>query len=187
MPKQAKPSQPQLKPAAAASKATGLVKHAGGRPKGSGAYRPTDVERRLVERMAAMGVPHAEMVMLLPSRSQGKQKVIEHISVNTLEKHYKAELAAGKLKADLQVVNAFFRNCVGTAEEPGNVAAQIWYTKTRMGWRETLNVAPGAEQPQIQPTGAGQTYDMDDEPNRLENARRVAFLMALGARIARPA
>jgi len=178
MPKAAKRSQRQPKPAAAPS--TALVKRPGGRPKGTG-YHPTEVERKLVERMAAMGVPQEEMILLLPSRSVGKNKVIEHISKQTLAAHYAEELAAGKLKADLQVVNAFFRNCVGTADQPGNVAAQIWYTKTRMGWRETVNVAPAAPS---DPDG-GRVLENDTDQAKLEDARRVAFALALGAKLAR--
>jgi len=180
MPKQAKPTPPPPKPAAAASNLPVRAKHPGGRPKGTG-YRPTDVERRLVERMAAIGVAQGDMVLLLPSRQNAKNgRTIEHISITTLRKVFAAELAAGKLKADMQVMNAFFRNCVGTPDEPGSVAAQIWYTKTRMGWRETVNVSPGTPQ---EPQDAGNVID-GDEPNRLEQARRVAFALAMGAKLA---
>lgn len=183
MPTRAKPTPPPPKRAAAAGSLVVPSKHPGGRPKGTG-YRPTDAERRLVERMAAIGVPQEEMVLLLPSRQQGRNgRVIEHISVNTLVKVFEQELKAGKLKADVQVMNAFFRNCIGTAEEPGSVAAQIWYTKTRMGWRETVNVAPGAQDQQ--PPGQDARIINGDEPNRLEQARRVAFALALGAKLAK--
>ena len=157
-----------------------MRKHPGGRPPGTG-YKPTANERELVIRMKAMGIPLKDMVLLLPSRTKkGGERGGRPISVPTLLKAYKHELESGKLAADMQVVNAFFRNCVGTATEPGSVAAQIWYTKTRMGWRETVNVSPGTPQ---EPQDAGNVID-GDEPNRLEQARRVAFALAMGAKLA---
>jgi len=164
-----------------AGKAKGLAlpapaKRTRRRPPGIGTYKPTEQERTLVERMASIGVPRPDMCLLLPSRQKSKNSEMPNISINTLLKYYPEELLKGKLKTHVQVLNSFYKNCVGTDETPGNVTAQIWYTKTQLGWRETLALVPGqpADTPaEIEVTG------------QLEAARRVAFTLALGARAAK--
>lgn len=160
MPK-AKPSKPSPKPAAKAK-----VPAARGRPVGSGGYRPTPQERQMVEMMVGFGIPAHDIVKVLPS----PQKGIDHISHTTLEKHYRVELNRGKVRADMQVVGALYKNAV----ENGNVAAQIWWTKTQLGWKEQIHVSVPGNEP-------GEKV-IEDEDNVLEAARRVAFTLALGAR-----
>ena len=170
MPK-AKPSQPPQKPAADVE----VVPKKRGRPVGRGGYVPTEQERMLVERMASLAIPVHDMVLLLPSPQTGKKKPIDHISVMTLYKHYPEELKKGSLRSHVQVLNAFYKSCVGdpaTGVQP-NVTAQIWYTKTRLGWRE-----PPDPNRVIQAEPAKEV-DVDAD-NALEAARRVAFTLALG-------
>lgn len=61
------------------------------------------------------------------------------ISDRTLRKCYAAELRDGVAEANLRVSQALFAN----ATKHNNVAAQIWWSKCRMGWKEAtdLNVA----------------------------------------------
>jgi hypothetical protein len=169
MPK-AKPSKPSPKPVPEVEVIPAAKKR--GRPVGKGGYVPTEQERMLVERMASLAVPHHDMVLLLPSPQTGKKKPIEHISINTLLKHYPEELKKGSLRTSVLVLNAFYKSCVGdpaTGVQP-SVAAQIWYTKTRLGWREAQAAPPVSEQPETETEEAG----------ALEVARRVAFTLALG-------
>ena len=58
---------------------------------------------------------------------------IAGMSSDTLVKYYSHELAAGIARRNIAVTRALFAN----ATTSNNVAAQIWWTKTRMGWRES--------------------------------------------------
>lgn len=172
MPK-AKPSKPSPKPVPEAE----VIPAKRGRPVGKGGYVPTEQERMLVERMSSLGVPLEDMVLLLPSPQTGKKKPIEHISTTTLRKHYPEELKKGSLRTHVQVLNAFYKNCVGDPQAgiAPNVTAQIWYTKTRLGWKEAADPKP-AEQANEAET---------EEAGALEVARRVAFTLALGHQAAK--
>ena len=54
------------------------------------------------------------------------------IDVKTLTKYYRRELDTGATEANVRVAQSLYKNAV-TNE---NVAAQIWWTKTRMGWKD---------------------------------------------------
>ncbi len=91
-------------------------------------HTPSKESRALVKVMAAGGIEQAHMAGALG------------ISRPTLRKHYKTEIAHGGSEANAQVVAALFKAAVGSANAPGNVKAQIWWTQSRMGWRETMTV-----------------------------------------------
>jgi len=98
-------------------------KHAGGMP----IFEPTDEQRRIVERAAGFGLPQDKVCQLIISpRTNGP------ISKETLEKHFRAELDRGMALVDYEVGKSLYERAVG-----GNVTAQIWWTKARMGWKET--------------------------------------------------
>ena len=99
---------------------------------GRRAYRPTDVERIKVRERSGVGMPQEAI-----ARSLG-------IGVSTLIKYFRPELDRGVDEANLEVANAIWRMAVGqrlkddgTLEkvEP-NPTMAIWWSKTRMGWRE---------------------------------------------------
>lgn len=58
------------------------------------------------------------------------------IDPKTLRKHFRTELDAGAAKADAAVAKSLFEN----ATKFNNVTAQIWWTKSRMGWTDKLTV-----------------------------------------------
>lgn len=58
------------------------------------------------------------------------------ISAPTLRKWYKREIASAAHEANAQVIAALFKN----ATVGKNVIAQIWWTKTRLGWKEVQTV-----------------------------------------------
>jgi hypothetical protein len=80
---------------------------------------PTDKTKLLVKVMIAGGIEQSNV-----ARSLG-------ISRPTLRKHYPDEIKSGGAQANGNVVAALYKNATG-----GNVVAQIWWTKTRMGWKE---------------------------------------------------
>lgn len=79
-----------------------------------------DETRRDVIAWVAGGIPQVAMARLL------------RIDEATLRRCYRPELDGGKAMANAQVVNGLFHNAVVAR----NVTAQIYWTKTQMGWRE---------------------------------------------------
>tara|TARA_R100001244_G_scaffold102971_3_gene76659 strand:- start:194 stop:529 length:336 start_codon:yes stop_codon:yes gene_type:complete len=50
----------------------------------------------------------------------------------TVAKHYRRELDLSAAEANAEVANSLYQNAVN-----GNVTAQIFWCKTRLGWKET--------------------------------------------------
>lgn len=105
----------------------------------------------------------------------------ESISKVTLLKHFRKEIDSGYANLKARLVSAKVRSAEGVLAEDGksyllnpNVTAQIWLDKTLYGIRE--NVAVGV------PAAATLGDGADDVT--LDNARRVAFMLSLGAEIA---
>jgi hypothetical protein len=73
--------------------------------------------------LAAVGVPQEGIAAKLG------------ISVDTLTYYYRAELDAGAREANAAVAGALYKAATG-----GNITAQIFWLKTRAGWRETYHV-----------------------------------------------
>ena len=97
-------------------------KHAGGMPK----FVPTDEQREMVRRTTGFGLPQEYICQLIVSERTGKP-----ISLETLGKHFRTELDAGKATATYKVINSLFDKAVN-----GDTTAAIWWTKARMGWSE---------------------------------------------------
>jgi len=88
-------------------------------------HEPTEVTRAQVSSLSAFGVSQEDIC-----------KVIG-VSINTLYKYYREELDTAATKAIGQVAQSLFKQAMA-----GNVTAQIFFLKTRAGWREKsdLNV-----------------------------------------------
>ena len=80
----------------------------------------TEEQRAQVRRFALSGMTH--------------EQIAKHYGLDdkTIAKYFKAELEAGHDIADSAVAGALFKNAMS-----GNVAAQIFWMKTRRRWRET--------------------------------------------------
>ncbi len=83
-------------------------------------YKPTDQDRRMVEAMAAAGIPQDEI-----SRCVG-------VAAKTLRKHYRAELDTGATRANVAVCERLHKAALS-----GNVTAMIFWLKCRAGWKPT--------------------------------------------------
>ena len=95
-------------------------KHLGGRP----AHQPTEATRQTVSLHATVGT---------------KQDVIAEIlgiSVDSLQRHYRAEIDTSREKANASVGGALFKKAMG-----GDTTAMIFWLKTRARWRETLDIS----------------------------------------------
>lgn len=93
----------------------------GGRPP----HEPTEKSRATVKALAAYGIPQEQI-----ARTQD-------IAVKTLRLHYRDELDLGVIEANAQVAKTLFNQ----ATKEGNTTAAIWWTKSRMGWKEKTEVA----------------------------------------------
>jgi hypothetical protein len=86
------------------------------------AYEPTEADRNTVNAMAAIGIKQDDMARVLK------------IAPKTLRKHFSDELELGMIKANAAVGGALFT--LATKPGPGQATAAIFWSKTRMGWKE---------------------------------------------------
>lgn len=87
------------------------------------AHEPTDETRKRIELLAGLGLTQDEIGL------------VEGMSDKTLRKYYAEEIARGAVKVNALMGQALFRSGIG-----GNIAAQIFWMKTRARWRETNNL-----------------------------------------------
>ena len=83
----------------------------------------TDQERAIVQRASMMGMPQETIAKIL------------HTTKATLEKHFREELDNSSDQANMQVLGALYKSAIG-----GNVTAQIFWCKTRLGMREKTEI-----------------------------------------------
>lgn len=97
-------------------------------------HRPTTESKQLVASMASLGIPQEDIA-----------KVVG-VTAKTLRKHYGEELEVSAAKANAAVGGALY-----SAAMSGDVRAQIFWCKTRLGWREVnrheLTGSPDGENP----------------------------------------
>lgn len=86
-------------------------------------FVPTDDERKAVSQMAAVGITHEQIAMVV--REGG-------IDADTLKKHFKEELRTSRIKANAKIGGTLFNRAVN-----GDTTAAIFWAKTQMGWKET--------------------------------------------------
>jgi hypothetical protein len=86
-------------------------------------WQPTAKEREQVSMMTAIGIAQPAICRILK------------VSEKTLRRACRFEIATGQAQANTQVGEALFQAAVG-----GNVAAMIFWMKTRAGWKETITI-----------------------------------------------
>ena len=69
------------------------------------------------------------------------------INTDTLCKYYREQLDRGVVKANRSVMRALHKN----ATDNNNVAAQIFWLKTRAGWREKIHLDHSSEDGSMSP------------------------------------
>jgi hypothetical protein len=97
-----------------------ILRNLGGRP----AHEPTEKDRATVKAMSAYGIPQEQIARVI------------RINPETLRLHYRDELDLGVIEANAKVAETLFQQGV----RDGNTTALIWWTKSRMGWREKHDV-----------------------------------------------
>ena len=84
------------------------------------AHQPTDETKKLARTLSAVGITYEDIAAKIG------------ISSDTLVKYYKKELDDGRIDANSTVAKGLFQQA-----KNGNVAASIFWLKTRAGWKET--------------------------------------------------
>tara|TARA_Y100000310_G_scaffold193077_1_gene193037 strand:+ start:915 stop:1256 length:342 start_codon:yes stop_codon:yes gene_type:complete len=87
-------------------------------------HQPTKETRELAAEWSGYGIPQEGI-----ARKIG-------INADTLRKYYAEELAGGIAQANQAVAGSLFRMATAGSGK-GQVAAAIFWAKTRMGWKET--------------------------------------------------
>ena len=95
------------------------VKRSRGRP----AHVPTEETRKQVEMMSAVGITSEQIAAFLD------------ICPDLLPKYYAEERRSGAMKANVKVASSLYQQAIN-----GNVTAQIFWCKTRLGWREKSEI-----------------------------------------------
>jgi hypothetical protein len=93
-------------------------------------FEPTPDQRKQVEAMKGFGIPEPDIALLIIN-----PRTNDHIARDTLRKHFKYELAVGAAKANSKVAESLYKQATD-----GNTSAAIWWSKTRMGWKETQGI-----------------------------------------------
>lgn len=79
----------------------------------------SDEKKAQVKKLASFGLTHREIGAIL------------NVSADTIERHFKEELAAGKPQAIANVAQTLYKIAIG-----GNVAACIFWLKAQGKWKE---------------------------------------------------
>jgi hypothetical protein len=85
---------------------------------------PTDANRKMAMTLSGFGIPQEQIATELC------------MSVETMQKYYQAELDRGKLQANAKVAQSLYEKATGDGASA--VTAAIWWSKTQMGWKETV-------------------------------------------------
>ena len=99
-------------------------------------FEPTEQDRRTVESMIGYGMKVEDVCKGIINKRTG-----EPISRQTCYKYFRNELDTGHIKANAAVAESLFKQAV----EKENTTAAIWWTKSRMGWKETTALEHGGE------------------------------------------
>ena len=121
---------------------------------GKAHYAPSKKDRVFVQTLSSLGMPQQSI-----ARKLG-------IAINTLRTHFEEELAMALDDKNVEVAKALFTN----ATRSGNVTAQIFWLRTRAGWRNGMNLGANDE---------GHPFDYTQL--NAEELRMLAYLMEKAA------
>jgi hypothetical protein len=94
---------------------------------------PTKEQRDNVEALTGYGIPHEEICRLVINPRTGRP-----IDDKTLRRHFRCELETGYVKANAKVAQSLYHQATGGGDWTKAIpSCAIWWSKTRMGWKET--------------------------------------------------
>jgi hypothetical protein len=132
--------------------------------KGIPNFEATAEERKLIEMVAGVGLSQEQMCYLI--ERVNADGVMVPISQDTLARHFRTELAAGKAKTIAKVAGKLVATALG-APGPQATTSQIFYLKTQAGWKETVGLDLPPE-----PEAEGMVKQAATIAGLLEEARR---------------
>lgn len=94
------------------------------RERGRPPFEPTEAQRENVANMVACGITQEQIALFLD------------IDTKTLGKHFRREIDTAATVANAKVGKSLFVKATS-----GDVGAMVWWTKTRMGWKEKQEIA----------------------------------------------
>jgi predicted ArsR family transcriptional regulator len=83
-------------------------------------HKPTEETRKLVRTLSSVGITYDDISNKL------------NITAETLRKHYKEDLLNGRVDANALIGQSLYQSA-----RDGNTSAQMFWLKTRAGWKET--------------------------------------------------
>jgi len=86
-------------------------------------FKPNEQQRQMVEQYSATGTTQENISLVLG------------IDVKTLRKHFRVELDTAAIKANANVGGKLYNKAMA-----GDTTAAIWWSKSRMGWKEKSEV-----------------------------------------------
>ena len=126
-----------------------------GRGPGQPPFEPTADQRKQVRAMVAYGVPLSDIAPVIG------------VSRPTLSKHFAREIETAAAEANAKVGQSLYQQAV----EKGNVTAQIFWLKTKAGWRESSHVDLTSSDRSMTPSGIDPSKLSDAALEELMNAR----------------
>lgn len=131
------------------------------------AFEPTPEERTIVAILAAEGITQRAICRFITRPAADPKKDPEKISLQTLRRHFKRELAEGREAADAEIVNANY-----ALMRKGNPQVTMFLAKARLGWKE------------VQEVHMRETYGdlVKDAHVRAEEQRKAAKLTLVGGK-----
>jgi hypothetical protein len=93
-----------------------------GKPNGKPPFKPTDDDRKTVELMCSVGIPHEGIALCIR----------DGIDDKTLRKYFRKELDTAAIVAHAKVGGTIFNAAI-----KGQAWACSLYARTKMGWKET--------------------------------------------------
>lgn len=142
-----------------ARKAAAKRKKANGRPP----YKTTEAHKKVIIAMASFGIPHEDIATSIG------------IDAKTMRKYYPDELGASATNANAKIAESLYNNATS-----GNVTAQIWWTKARMGWKETARQEHTGR-------GGGPIQTVDAEALAGLSDKELEILEGISAKLGDPA
>lgn len=128
-------------------------KNLGGRPP----HVPTEENRKNVKNLSGLGVT--------------EEQIAKYIGIGrkTLDKYYSDDLELGRLEANVTISKSLFQSA-----REGNTTAQIFWLKTRMGWRETNRIEQEITGQDGGPIAIANAYDLPPQESFEEWQKRRA-------------
>lgn len=137
---------------------------------GRKAFVPTETERSLVKLAMAIGFTTTQVGRLIRPQEGG-------VSADTVQRHFKEEVAHGLEFVTAAVANSLFAKAIGNS--PQSVTAAIFWLKSRAGWKDR-DFPPVAAHLKVKKDGEDDGGGGEGGGSALPAGHVIEFTLALG-------